>query len=171
MNLAEKIQALFEMVTKFGGARKVQTVWWEQVGPMSDVEALRIEMDRRIYHFHVVELRHNTNKDFRIKRLVVPFANAEIWLPLKLIKTRIVDPGGGRVPEAKVYDAIQELVEDELLMYTGDQTSIPHDDIIDCMADLTDEEVLASFTPPDGGVGAGRERESRNMPSSRLFAR
>lgn len=171
LNLAEKIQALFEMVTKFGGARKVQTVWWEQVGPMSDVEALRIEMDRRIYHFHVVELRHNTNKDFRIKRLVVPFANAEIWLPLKLIKTRIVDPGGGRVPEAKVYDAIQELVEDELLMYTGDQTSIPHDDIIDCMADLTDEEVLASFTPPDGGVGAGRERESRNMPSSRLFAR
>lgn len=170
LNLAEKIQALFEMVTKFGGARK-KTVWWEQVGPMSDVEALRIEMDRRIYHFHVVELRHNTNKDFRIKRLVVPFANAEIWLPLKLIKTRIVDPGGGRVPEAKVYDAIQELVEDELLMYTGDQTSIPHDDIIDCMADLTDEEVLASFTPPDGGVGAGRERESRNMPSSRLFAR
>lgn len=171
LNLAEKIQALFEMVTKFGGVRKVQTVWWEQVGPMSDVEALRIEMDRRIYHFHVVELRHNTNKDFRIKRLVVPFANAEIWFPLKLIKTRIVDPGGGRVPEAKVYDAIQELVEDELLMYTGDQTSIPHDDIIDCMADLTDEEVLASFTPPDGGVGAGRERESRNMPSSRLFAR
>ena len=173
LNLAEKIQALFEMVTKFGGVRKVQTVWWEQVGPMSDVEALRIEMDRRIYHFHVVELRHNTNKDYRIKRLVVPFANGEIWLPLKLIKTRIVDPGGGRVPEAKVYDAVQEMVEDELMMYTGDQGSIPHDDMIDCMADLTDEEVLAEFTPPEGGVCQTElaNQERRNMPSSRLFAR
>ena len=173
LNLAEKIQALFDMVGKFGGARKVQTVWWEQVGPMSDVEALRIEMDRRIYHFHVVELRHNTNKDFRIKRLVVPFANGEIWLPLKLVKTRVVDPGGGRAQEAKVYDAVQGLVEGELMLYTGEQTSLAHDDMIDCMADLTDDEVLAEFTPPDGGAPppAQGEDPARREASSRLFAR
>ena len=90
---------------------------------------------------------------------------------MKLIKTRIVDPGGGRAPEAKVYDAVHELVEDELMLYTGDQSSIPHDDIIDCMADLTDEEVMARFTPPEGGMGDGREREMRNNRQNRLFAR
>ena len=137
---------------------------------MSDVEALRIEMDRRLYHFQVVELRHNTNKDFRIKRLVVPFANGQMWLPLKLIKTRIVDPGGGRAPEAKVYDAVHELVEDELMLYTGDQGSIPHDDMIDCMADLTDEEVMARFTPPEGGMH-GEARGGGSRGRGGLFAR
>lgn len=171
LNLAEKIAELFAMVERFGGNRRVEIVWWEQVGPMSDVEALRMEMDRRLYHFTVIELHHNTNKDFRIKRLVVPFANGQMWLPLKLVKTRIVDPGGGRAPEAKVYDAIHELVEDELMLYTGDQGSIPHDDIIDCMADLTDEEVIARFTPPEGGMGDGHGREMRNNRSNRLFAR
>ena len=171
LNLAEKIAEVFAMVERFGGNRRVEVVWWEQVGPMSDVEALMIEMDKRIYHFTVVELHHNTNKDFRIKRLVVPFANHEMWLPLKLIKTRIVDVGGGRAPEAKVYDAVHELVEDEMMLYTGDQESIPHDDMLDCMADLTDEEVMARFTPPEGTAVESHEFGTRSNGSKRLFAR
>ncbi len=147
LNLSEKIKELFDMVTRLGGARHVGMVWWEQVGPMSDVEALKMEMDRRLYHFPVTELHHNTNKDFRIQRLVVPFANGEIWLPIKLIKTRVVDPGGGRAPTAQVYDFTKEFVEDELLKYTGVQSSIPHDDMIDCAADQTDPEVERRFTP------------------------
>ena len=173
LNLAEKIAELFRLVERFGGARKVDCVWWEQVGPMSDVEALRIEMDRRLYHFTVRELRHNTNKDFRIIRLVVPLAKREVVLPLRMVRTRIVEPGDGRPPEAQIYDLVQELVEDEMMLYTGDQASIPHDDMIDCMADLTDEEVIRDFTPPEGGAqgGAQSEKTVRKEASSRLFAR
>ena len=171
LNLAEKISELFRLVERFGGARKVDCVWWEQVGPMSDVEALRIEMNRRLYHFTVRELHHNTNKDFRIMRLVVPFAKREIVLPLRLVRTRIVETGGGRPPEAQIYDVTQELVEDELLLYTGDQASIPHDDMIDCMADLTDEEVLGTFTPPEGGAPVHDERSARRDAAERIFAR
>jgi len=173
LNLAEKIAELFRLVGRYGGARKVDCVWWEQVGPMSDVEALHMEMNRRLYHFTVRELRHNTNKDFRIMRLVVPFAKREIVLPLRMVRTRIVEPGDGRPPEAQIYDFVQELVEDELMLYTGDQTSIEHDDIIDCMADLTDEEVLRYFTPPEDGAPNGMltEKAGRKEASTRLFAR
>ena len=157
---------------RFGGPRKVECVWWEQVGPMSDVEALLMEMDRRLYHFAVRELRHSTNKDFRIMRLVVPFAKREIVIPLRMVRTRIVDPGGGRAEEAQVYDFTREMVEDELLLYTGDQASIPHDDMIDCMADLTDEEVMHVFTPPEGGMSREEfdaRRDTRREDN--LFAR
>ncbi len=172
LNLEEKISELFRLVERFGGPRKVECVWWEQVGPMSDVEALRIEMDRRLYHFTVRELRHSTNKDFRIMRLVVPFAKREIVIPLRMVRTRIVDPGGGRAEEAQVYDFVREMVEDELLLYTGDQASIPHDDVIDCMADLTDEEVMHVFTPPEGGMSREEfdaRRDTRREDN--LFAR
>ena len=74
-------------------------------------------------------------------------------------------------PEAKVYDAVHELVEDEMMLYTGDQESIPHDDMLDCMADLTDEEVMARFTPPEGTAVESHEFGTRSSSSKRLFAR
>ena len=58
-----------------------------------------------------------------------------------------------------------------MMLYTGDQSSIPHDDMIDCMADLTDEEVLRDFTPPEGGAPIRDDRGSRREASGRLFAR
>ena len=84
-----------------------------------------------------------------------------------------MEPGDGRPPEAQIYDLVQEMVEEELLLYTGDQTSIPHDDMIDCMADLTDEEVMRDFTPPEAGAPTGAQGESarRKETSNRLFAR
>ena len=176
LNLAEKIALIFRLVDRWGGPRRV-TVWWEQVGPMSDVEALEMEMNRRMCHFRVRELRHGTNKDFRIKRLVVPFSNGEIMLPDRLVRTRVEDPGGGRTPDIKVYDFVREMVDDELLVYTGDQKSIPHDDIIDCMADLTDPEVMEEFRPPEGGCQNGgtdvarSDRERTAEQRSHLFAR
>lgn len=174
LNLAEKISELFRLVERFGGPRRVGCVWWEQVGPMSDVEALRMEMDRRLYHFTVRELRHGTNKDFRIKRLVVPFSRKEIVLPLRMVRTRVEHPGGGQAPETQTYDFVHELVETELIPYTGDQRSIPHDDMVDCMADLTDEEVLGDFTPPEGGSpvpGEWRAAGRRASGGDGLFAR
>ena len=46
--------------------------------------------------------------------------------------------------------------------------------MIDCMADLTDEEVLRDFTPPEGGAAedfAGQNQRIRKEASSRIFAR
>ena len=58
-----------------------------------------------------------------------------------------------------------------MMLYTGDQASIPHDDMIDCMADLTDEEVLRDFTPPEGGAPIHDERSARRDAAGRIFAR
>ena len=139
LDLMEKMNALFRLVEKW----KPDRVWWEQVGAMSDVESLKIEMDRRMFHFRVTELHHNTNKDFRIRKLVVPYANGDIFAPTRMMRTRTRRDG-----TVETYDLIAEFKEGEYLPYTGAE-STPHDDIIDCLADICDEEVTKSFRPPD----------------------
>lgn len=114
LNLAEKIAALLEMGRRLGGPNRVSCIWWEQVGAMSDVESLRMEMNREMVHYVVRELHHNTNKDFRIKRLVVPLSNRQIWLPVRLLKTRTMEIGQGQMPIEQAYDFVKELVEDEM---------------------------------------------------------
>ena len=156
LNLWEKINLLTSenpkigLVAKWGGPRVVKCTWWEQVGPMSDVESLRIQMTRQMYHFTVRELRHNQNKDFRIKRLAVPGANDQLFVPSQMIRTRVEKGGEGETDRVVSYDLVKEL-HDEWDAYTGSCEDLEHDDMIDCLADITDEEVMTHFTPPDGG--------------------
>lgn len=169
LNLAEKIECVFGLVRKWGGPRRV-SVWWEQVGPMSDVEALRIEMTRRMYRFEVRELRHGSNKDFRIKRLVVPLSNGDVELPRHVYRQREEGGYGGVASSVKAYDAIWEFVHDEYLRYTGVQSSVPHDDMLDCLSDITDPEVIEAFTPPDDpGAGEAGRDDGRANTSWRPF--
>ncbi len=170
LNLAEKLDELFALVRKFGGPRRVSCVWWEQVGPMSDVEALRLEMRRRMYRFAVRELRHAANKDFRIRRLVVPLANGDVEFPRHVYRQRREGGYNGAPLAVRAYDAVREFVEDEYLRYTGVQGSIPHDDMLDCLADLTDPEVLDAFTPPDDPAACpGEPSEARANTAWRPF--
>ena len=156
LNLAEKIRELFKVVGTF----RPKMVWWEQVGPMSDVESLRIQMDRDMNHFNVRELSHTTNKDFRIRKLVVPFDNGEIILPPRLLKHRELRDG-----TVESYDAVEEFREQEFLPYCG-KDSTPHDDMIDCLADILDPEVMELFTPPKGGSFAAEGADTRRAITS-----
>ena len=170
LNLAEKIQAVIRLVAKFGGPRRVRCVWWEQVGPMSDVESLKIEMNRRLYHFAVRELRHTTNKDFRIVRLVVPFSNGDVVLPRRIVRQRREGGVDGASETVRSYDAIHEFVEDEYAPYTGVQSSIPHDDMLDTLADIMDPEVLEAFQPPaDPYAGRSGDAPERANTGWRLY--
>jgi len=148
LNLSEKLIKLKELVEKWGGPSRVKTTWWEQVGPMSDVESLRIFQTNEMYHFTVRELHHNTNKDFRIKRLAVPFADAKIICPASIVRTRFEQGETGMPDNAVVYDFVAEF-KDEFDRYTGNCEDLEHDDIIDCLADICDDEVLKSFKPPE----------------------
>lgn len=160
LNLAEKIREVFKVVGRF----RPKMVWWEQVGPMSDVESLRIQMDRDMDHFPVRELSHTTNKDFRIRKLVVPFDNGEVMLPPRLLKHRELADG-----TVESYDAVEEFREQEYLPYCG-KDSTPHDDMVDCLADILDPEVMELFTPPRGGSGANPDTR-RAVTSNPMFSR
>jgi len=168
LNLSEKIDRLFALVDKWGGPRKVERTWWEQVGPMSDVESVRMAQNSRMYHFSITELHHTTNKDFRMKKLVVPFSNSQIWLPFmgSIVRQRTEGGYNGTMETVRPYDPVLEFVEDEYKKYTGVQDSIPHDDMLDTLADLWDDEVLKVFRPPDGG-GFEHERQSNWTENSR----
>ena len=123
---------------------------------MSDVEALRMHMTHEMYHFTVRELKHAANKDFRIKRLAVPFAKGEIITPSKIVRTRMERGGEGEPDRPVVYDFIADF-NAEYEAYTGFCDDLEHDDIIDCLADIMDDEVLKGFLPPEEG---GRDQGS-----------
>lgn len=162
LNLAEKIVELFRLQRKW----KSSCVWWEQVGAMSDVESVRIAMDRDMFHFRIRELSHNTNKDYRIRKLVVPYSEGQIWTPTRLLKCRMRSDG-----TIEAYDLVAEYENDEYLPYSG-ADSTTHDDIIDCLADIMDDEVLKSFTPPDNDTvdhGTTRETDSNWAAESKRF--
>lgn len=164
LNLSEKIREIFRLGAKW----KPRRIWWEQVGAMSDVEALRMAMDREMFHMNVTELNHNTNKDYRIRKLVVPFSQGLIYLPPEMKRVRSRADG---VTEA--YDLINEFIEDEFLPYSGPE-STKHDDMIDCLADIMDDAVLKDFTPPMDRSAEGNreiERHNRNEVRRSVFAR
>lgn len=152
LNLAEKLAELFRLVRRW----PVRRVWWEQVGAMSDVESVRMRMNDEMFHFSITELHHTTAKDFRIKKLVVPFSQGRIWFPTRLLRVR-ENADGVR----ETYDLVAEMKEDEYDIYTGAE-STTHDDMIDCLADIMDDEVLAQFTAPGRSGETGRERASDN---------
>ena len=172
LNLQEKIEKLTGIVRKWGGPSRVKITWWEQVGPMSDVEALRMSMTHEMYHFTVRELHHNTNKDFRIKKLAVPFSQGRIWTPSQIVRTRLERGGAGEPDKPVVYDFIADF-NAEYEAYTGFCEDLEHDDIIDCLADIMDDEVLKSFKPPEereeGRGGSAYQDEDAGWASGKRF--
>lgn len=168
LNLYEKLEKLRELVDKWGGPRRVKVTWWEQVGPMSDVESLRMWQSREMYHFCVRELHHNTNKDFRIKKLAVPFSAGEIRFPTAIVRTRMERVAPGQPDRPVAYDFVAEF-RDEFDKYTGNCEDLEHDDIIDCLADICDDEVIKSFTPPEGGQTGGFTDEISTWNAGKRF--
>ena len=162
MNLAEKIRKIFELGAKF----HPKCIWWEQVGAMSDVEALKMAMDAEMFHMRVKELNHNTNKDYRIRKLVVPFCNGQIHMPPEMKLTR-KNSGG----QYEIYDMVNEFIETEYKVYSGPE-STPHDDMLDCLADIMDDEVLKEFLPPQDHMRrTWTESDQQKRDRGRLFAR
>ena len=131
LSLSERTRELFDLV-KFWAPNNV---FWEQVGAMSDVAHIQDVMDREGWHFGITALNHRIAKETRIRSLQPQFEAHRIWLPKYLRKTAV---------DGHIYFPVTEFIENEYKIFPG----CKHDDMIDPLADINDQEVINSTSFP-----------------------
>lgn len=123
LNLAERVDALFDLHRRY----KPVEVRYERYGMMADVQAIRMEMERRNYRFRIREVAGQVQKEARIRRLIWWFENGRIFLPQKLPYER----DGRRI------DLIQEFLDDEYAAFPVGK----HDDMLDALSRLAEPKM------------------------------
>jgi predicted phage terminase large subunit-like protein len=129
LNLTERAKRLIDLHRKY---QPIQ-VRYEQYGMQSDIAYIKLIQDKENYRFDIIEVSGPTSKIDRIKRLVPLFENGVIYLPIKHIVTDY---------EGKTRDLIHDFIESELIPFP-----VPlHDDALDALARITDDEGKYSST-------------------------
>ena len=105
---------------------------YEKYGKDSDKEHIEYVMDEQNYRFEITPLGGPTPKLDRIRKLVPDYEFGRWYLP---VRCPFIDY------EKKQHDLTQEFVNDELI----DFPVASHDDILDCMARIKDEDLGAVF--------------------------
>jgi len=126
LNLTERTKHLFDFVRKWSP----RAVGYEKYGMQSDIEHVRYVQQSEGYRFHIVPLGGAMGKNDRIRRLVPLFENHRFYLPRKLLFVTV---------EGRTADLTQILLNEE---YSSFPVS-SHDDIMDAMARITEEELGA----------------------------
>lgn len=128
LNLTERTRKVFEFHRRY---RPLKT-GYEKYGKDTDIEHIEGEMEKENYRFPIIPLGGNMAKEDRIRKLVPIFEQGKMWLPHKLIFVTI---------EGQIVDLINVFLQDEYLAFP---VSI-HDDMLDCMARITDLKLGAKF--------------------------
>ena len=128
INLTERTIKLFDLVRKW----QPLSVGYEKYGLMSDIEHIKYVQEQEGYRFSIIELSGSSPKNDRIRRLVPIFENHRIYIPNKLLFIN---------QEGKLVDMINEFLKNE---YESFPVS-GHDDMLDCMSRIVDEDLGAKF--------------------------
>lgn len=128
LNLTERTNLLFNLHQRW----QPDQVGYERYGMQSDIDHIKTEMERRIYHFAVTELGGPMSKNDRIRRLIPKFEQGSIILPDKLIRTNY---------EGKQEDLVTIFLDEEYKAFPV----APHDDMLDALARMADEDIRVEF--------------------------
>ena len=148
-------------VIKLADRWEVDWILWEEVGMSSDSFYLNEEIDRYGLNCPVIPIgrkgpKHNWSKHQRIMQLIPAFKEGRIILPNELwFKQR----DGIRV------DLIDYFINREYLPYAG-ANSIPHDEGLDTMSRIFDEEFQLQF---DEGTPQSEEDEDKREDGAGQF--
>ena len=125
-SLSEKWTALKSLVEKW----KPQRVGYEKYGMQSDIEYLKEKMIQDSFFFQLVPLRGGAGgkSKGRVDLLMPRFQEKKIHIPRYLPYRQL---------DGKVVDIVQTFITEEYLEFPF----CTHDDLIDCMARSTDEEL------------------------------
>lgn len=128
LNLTERTKALFAFHRKYHPL----ATGYEKYGKDSDIEHVTDKMDEENYRFSIQQLGGATPKNDRIRKLIPLFENGRFWMPQRILY---------RTYDGKQGDLVATFLDDE---YDSFPVSV-HDDIMDCMARIKDEDLGAVF--------------------------
>lgn len=149
LNLTERTNKLFEFHKKW----KPIGVGYEQYGMQADIEHIKYVQEQLGYRFHITPLGGQIPKNDRIRRLVPIFETHRFYLPYRLLYTST---------DGKVMDFVH-------LMKTEEYEVFPvgaHDDIMDCEARITEEELHAVFPKELAPANSKPEFADQPLPTN-----
>ncbi len=145
LNLAERCKALFTLHQRW----KPIAVGYEEYGMQSDIFYIRERQAKESYRFPIISLGGRVSKEDRIERLVPVFENGRMWLPEHLYYRTVED--NRRV------DLVKDFLNKEYRCWP-----VPHhDDMLDCMARILEEDMNVRFP---------KLKESRDTLEERIKA-
>lgn len=136
LSLTQRADMLFSLHRRW----RPLSVGYEKYGMMADIEHFRDRMSRENYTFQIIELGGGMPKLDRIRRMIPWFEQGRILLPATLWKT---DYEG--VPR----ELVNAFVEEE---YKAFPVSL-HDDMLDALARMVDENFSLTWPEPDAPEG------------------
>lgn len=107
-------------------------VGYEHYGMMADIEHIKDVQERENYRFEIVSLGGSMPKEDRIRRLIPWFEGGRFFLPPSLRKKNY---------EGVEVDLVDSFKNDEFLSFPVSA----HDDMLDAMARIMDDDFPASF--------------------------
>lgn len=136
LSLQERASTLFALHRMYHPMK----VGYEKYGMQSDIEYIKEVQEREQYRFPIIPLGGSMKKNDRIRRIQPFFADGRFYLPESLMK---IDYQGQN------NDLVQTFIKEEYLQFPY----MSHDDMLDMMARITEEDLHAGF--PAGGTNDG----------------
>ena len=140
LSIRERTQRLISMHQQY----RPIAVGYEKYGIQTDIDFIEEIQAQLGYRFKITELGGNMSKQDRIKRLQPLFEDGKVYIPEKLIRVDY---------QKMTYDMTQEFLNNEYLQFPY----MTHDDMLDCMARITDPDLKAYFPAPGKIDARGRE--------------
>jgi phage terminase large subunit-like protein len=148
LNLTERTDMVFDLHKRW----QPEQTGYEQYGMQSDIEHIQTEMQRRVYHFHITKLGGSMPKPDRIRRLVPKFEQGVILLPDHYYRENY---------EGRREDLTAMFRDEEYLPFPV----APHDDMLDSLARLADEDIRVDFPQVDSWDDEDEYRDSERSRS------
>ncbi len=131
LSLTERAQRLFDLHRQW----RPLMVGYEEYGMQADVEHIQDKQDREGYRFSIKTLGGSLGKSERIKRLIPVFEQERMWLPIGCVKT---------MHDGRDVDLVRAFRTEEFVPFPVGS----HDDMLDALARILDEELGAVFPAP-----------------------
>jgi predicted phage terminase large subunit-like protein len=132
LKLSERMDALFYLNERYNPI----LTFYEKNANRSEGEIIRSEMNLRGYRFPLIEMNQTGNKKDRISNLEPLFRAGRIILPERILYRQKWN--------GQMRDLIRDFIEHEYAAYP----SVPHDDILDCLANITLAEISQQLMFP-----------------------
>ena len=124
LNLTERADKLFELHRQWKPIR----VGYEKYGMQADIEHFKDKMEQDNYYFGIEALGGNTAKFDRIRRLVPLFEAGRLFFPKVFVR---------KTYEGVNKDLVGAFLDEEYKAFPFGA----HDDMLDCLARITDENM------------------------------
>jgi len=144
LSLTQRADALFRLHRK----HRPLGVGYEQYGLQADIEHFEERMKRENYRFSITPLGGSMPKLDRIRRLIPKFEQGNILLPEVMHRTDY---------QGQVVDLVHAFVEEE---YKPFPVGL-HDDMLDALARIADEEMSLVWPKPEADEDEPRDRYRR----------